>query len=98
MVLFRSEAQSQVESLVQAVLHPLWDCGFQVGHSVRTIHDCIELAESDATVKTSMMESRFLAGSSELFEQFHSRYLKKVVAKGTDAYLDHKLEERRRSI
>ncbi len=96
MVLFRSEAQPQVESLVRAVLHPLWDCGFQVGHSVRTIHDCIELAESDATVKTSMMESRFLAGSPELFEQFHGRYLRKVVAKGTDAYLDHKLEERRR--
>ena len=77
-------------------LHPLWDCGFQVGHSVRTIHDCIELAAADPTVKTSMMESRFLAGSAELFEQFHGRYMRKVVVKNPDTYLDQKLEERRR--
>ena len=96
MVLFRPGAKQHVESLVRAVLHPLWDCGFQVGHSVRTIHDCIELAETDATVKTSMMESRFLAGSPELFERFHSRYMRKVVVKNPDAYLDQKLEERRR--
>ncbi|MDH4185534.1 MAG: [protein-PII] uridylyltransferase [Nitrospira sp.] len=96
MVLFRPEAKAHVESLVRAVLHPLWDCGFQVGHSVRTIADCLELAQSDATVKTSMMESRFLAGSPELFEQFHSRYMRKIVAKSTNAYLEQKLEERRR--
>ncbi|MEO5954712.1 MAG: [protein-PII] uridylyltransferase, partial [Nitrospiraceae bacterium] len=96
MFLFLPEAKSQVETLVRAVLHPLWDSGFQVGHSVRTIHDCIELAEADATVKTSMMESRFLAGSPELFEQFHSRYMRKVVVKNPDTYLDQKLDERRR--
>jgi len=96
MFLFLPEARAQVETLVRAVLHPLWDSGFQVGHSVRTIADCIELAEADATVKTSMMESRFLAGSPELFEQFHSRYMRKVVVKNPDTYLDQKLDERRR--
>jgi [protein-PII] uridylyltransferase len=96
MFLFRSEAKAQVELLVRAVLHPLWDCKFQVGHSVRTIADSIELAQADSTVKTSMMEARFLAGSADLFQEWHSRYLRKVVVKATDAYLDLKLEERRR--
>lgn len=96
MFLFHPDAKQQAESLVRLVLHPLWDSGFQVGHSVRTIADCLTLAESDATVKTSMMESRFLAGSPELFEKFHSRYMRKIVAKGTDKFLDQKLEERRR--
>jgi [protein-PII] uridylyltransferase len=96
MFLFEPGADKAVESLVRAVLHPLWDCGFQVGHSVRTIGDSIELAETDATVKTSMMEARFLAGSAELFQVFHRKYLRKVVFKNTDAYLDQKLEERRR--
>ena len=50
MFLFEPGADKAVESLVRAVLHPLWDCGFQVGHSVRTIGDSIELAETDATV------------------------------------------------
>lgn len=96
MFLFKPGSDKAVESLVRAVLHPLWDCGFQVGHSVRTIADSIELAEADSTVKTSMMEARFLAGSADLFQDFHRRYLRKVVTKNTDVYLDQKLEERRR--
>jgi [protein-PII] uridylyltransferase len=96
MFLFRPGAEDAAKSFVRAVLHPLWDCGFQVGHSVRTIADCIELAMADVTVRTSMMESRFLTGSPELFEKFHSRYMRSVVVKGTDKFLDYKLEERRR--
>ena len=96
MFLYQAGSESAVESLVRAVLHPLWDCGFQVGHSVRTIADSIELAETDATVKTSMMEARFLAGSADLFQEFHRKYFRKVVSRNTDLYLDQKLEERRR--
>ncbi|MBA5867126.1 MAG: [protein-PII] uridylyltransferase [Nitrospira sp. CR1.3] len=96
MFLFQPGSDKPVESLARAILHPLWDCGFQVGHSVRTIADSIELAEADSTVKTSMMEARFLAGSADLFQEFHQRYLRKVVTKNTDLYLDQKLEERRR--
>ena len=96
MFLFRLGAEEAAKSFVRAVLHPLWDCGFQVGHSVRTIADCIDLAMADVTVRTSMMEARFLAGSPELFEKFHSRYMRSVVVKGTDKFLDYKLEERRR--
>jgi [protein-PII] uridylyltransferase len=96
MFLFRADVEKQVPQLVRAVLHPLWDTGFQVGHSVRTIADCVELALTDATVKTSMMEARFLAGSPELFQEFHFRYMKKVATKASDTYLDQKLEERRR--
>jgi len=96
MFLYQAGTGKAVESLIRAVLHPLWDCGFQVGHSVRTIADSIELAETDATVKTSMMEARFLAGSADLFQEFHRKYWRKVVSKNSDLYLDQKLEERRR--
>ena len=96
MFLYQAGSGKAVESLIRAVLHPLWDCGFQVGHSVRTIADSIELAETDATVKTSMMEARFLAGSADLFQEFHRKYIRKVVSKNSDVYLDQKLEERRR--
>lgn len=96
MFLFRPGAAEPAKSLVRAVLHPLWDCGFQVGHSVRTIAESIELAQADPTVKTSMMEARFLAGSSDLFQEFHHRYQRKVVVKSVDAFLAQKLEERRR--
>jgi [protein-PII] uridylyltransferase len=96
MVLYRTEVAAVVPGFVRQVLHPLWDIGFQVGHSVRTIQDCIALALSDVTVRTSMMEARFLTGSPQLFQEFHAAYLRKVVKTGVDKYLDLKLEERRR--
>ncbi len=94
MFLFRPEADRMVPELVRRVLHPLWDVGLQVGHSVRTIQDCIELAATDLTIRTALMEARFLAGSPELFQEFHGKYFRKVVSKGADAYLERKLAER----
>ena len=96
MLLYKPEAGAVVTSLTKEVLHHLWDLGFQVGHSVRTIQDCLGLAATDLSIRTSMMEARFLAGSPDLFQEFHARYVRKVVAKGVDRYLDQKLDERRR--
>ncbi|MCS6291912.1 MAG: [protein-PII] uridylyltransferase [Nitrospira sp.] len=96
MVLFRPDAAKIVPEFVRQVLHPLWDIGFQVGHSVRTIPDCISLGLSDATVRTSMMEARFLTGNAQLFQEFHSAYFRKVATVAVDKYLDQKLAERRR--
>jgi len=96
MFLFHPDAAKVIPELVKQVLHPLWDSGFQVGHSVRTIQDCVDLGLADLTVRTSMMEARFLAGSADLFQQFHARYVRKVVAHGFDTYLDQKVTERQR--
>jgi [protein-PII] uridylyltransferase len=96
MFLFHPDAAKVIPELVKQVLHPLWDSGFQVGHSVRTIQDCVDLGLADLTVRTSMMEARFLAGSAELFQQFHARFVRKVVSRGCHAYLDQKVAERQR--
>ncbi len=96
MFLFHPDAAKVIPELVKQVLHPLWDSGFQVGHSVRTIQDCVDLGLADLTVRTSMMEARFLAGSPELFQRFHARYVRKVVSSGFDAYLAQKVAERQR--
>ena len=95
MLLFRPEVRQAVQGLVKVVLHPLWDLGLQIGHSVRTIADCLELAAADLTVRTSMMDARFLAGSPQLFQEFHDRYVRKIVSRGVDRFIDQKLEERR---
>jgi len=47
----------------------LWDIGLQVGHSVRTVDDCVREAKQDISVATNLVESRLLAGSADLFEQ-----------------------------
>jgi [protein-PII] uridylyltransferase len=52
---------------LEALLTFLWDIGLEVGHSVRTIDDCVQQALADITVITNLMESRWLTGSLELF-------------------------------
>jgi [protein-PII] uridylyltransferase len=96
MFLFESEAGDAAGVLSREVLHHLWDLGFQVGHSVRTIRDCLELAPTDLSIKTSMMEGRYLAGSAELFQQFQRRYMGRIVARGIESYIEKKIDERRR--
>ena len=50
----------------------LWDLGLEVGHSVRTVEQCIEEAARDVSVRTAMLESRRVAGSRSLCQRFHA--------------------------
>ena len=90
------EAGEAAPALFREVLHHLWDLGFQVGHSMRTIQDCIELAGQDLTIRTAMMTARFLAGSPNLFQKFHRLYAKEVIGRGAGRFIEQKVEERRR--
>jgi len=96
MFLYSEKAEEAAPALFREVLHHLWDLGFQVGHSMRTIHECIELAGKDLTIRTAMMTSRFLAGSPNLFQEFHRLYFKEVVGRGARRFIEQKMEERRR--
>ncbi len=96
MFLFRGDAGPAVESLSRDVLHHLWDLGFQVGHSVRTVQDCVHLGLSDVTTRTSLMEARYLAGSADLFQEFERRYASRVVARRPDQFVVAKIDERQR--
>ncbi|MBI3794989.1 MAG: [protein-PII] uridylyltransferase [Nitrospinae bacterium] len=75
------------------VIPKLWDIGFKVGHSTRTIDDCLRISQNDLTSKTSMMESRFLAGDKEIYNRFEYRFRKNVMAKQVERFLKEKWVE-----
>jgi [protein-PII] uridylyltransferase len=52
---------------VEKLIGTLWDTGLEIGHSVRTVQGCVEAAAEDITIRTTLMESRYLAGSRRLF-------------------------------
>ncbi|WP_455198510.1 [protein-PII] uridylyltransferase [Kaarinaea lacus] len=62
------DTSANADNIEQFLLF-LWDMGLEVGHSVRTINDCIEQAEADITVATNLMEARILAGPEALFNK-----------------------------
>ncbi len=63
-----------IESISNNVLYPLWDSGLKVGHSTRNADEVFAEARKDIQTLTSMLESRFLAGSAALYETFAQAY------------------------
>jgi [protein-PII] uridylyltransferase len=73
LILFRSKPNSMERLFSETYIRFLWDIGLQVGHSVRTLKDCVAQARDDVTVITNMMEGRIIHGNSELSEELTTR-------------------------
>ena len=69
MILKNVKTDKSTSGLIEKFLVFLWDIGLEVGHSVRTVKDCIVEAKQDITVVTNLMESRLLAGNNELYTE-----------------------------
>lgn len=74
--------------LIQEILYLLWDVGFKVGHSSRSIAECIAQAKADQENKTALMDARLLVGDKKLFTEFGKRFEKECVQKGQQAFFD----------
>ena len=82
------------EQVIEAMLYFLWDLGLKVGHSSRTADDTIRMAKEDLTIRTALLESRFIWGDQGLFDEVRDRFWADV-AKGSERqFLSEKLEER----
>ncbi len=74
LVLLPRPADPVLERQLEQFIGTLWDIGLEVGHSVRTIEECLALAEQDITVQTTLLEARHLAGNRRLYQVFDERY------------------------
>ncbi len=82
------------ESVAEAILYCLWDMGLKVGHATRTVNECIRQAKADMTIRTALLEARFLLGERKLFDELVTRFDKEIV-QGTGAdFVAAKLAER----
>ncbi|MEY8837472.1 [protein-PII] uridylyltransferase [Cribrihabitans sp. XS_ASV171] len=82
------------ESVIESMLYILWDLRLKVGHASRTIRDCVRLGTEDFTIRTAMLEHRFLAGHKPLADEL-DRALTAEVFKGTGRdFVEAKLSER----
>lgn len=67
LLLLREEARETLRPAIEPFIGFLWDLGLEVGHSVRTVAECIEASASDITIETNLLEARLLCGADDLF-------------------------------
>jgi [protein-PII] uridylyltransferase len=89
----RGKPHPHLTALTDGLLYTLWDIGLKVGHSVRTIDDCVKVANGDMQSKTSLIEARFIAGDPDLFKQMESVVLAKCVRGFEDDYVAARIED-----
>ncbi|HWN97280.1 MAG TPA: [protein-PII] uridylyltransferase, partial [Methylomirabilota bacterium] len=82
-----------MSAIVDGLLYPLWDIGLKVGHSVRSIADCIHVANTDMQSKTSLIEARLITGNSELFKIFQKQLVDKCVTGFAEEYIEARVKD-----
>jgi [protein-PII] uridylyltransferase len=82
------------ESVIEYMLYALWDMGLKVGHSFRNIDECIKLSREDVTIRTSILDKRFLFGDRGVFDKLSERFQKDIVAGRGAEFVAAKLQER----
>lgn len=92
--LARSRMSDDAEALIEAMLYLLWDLKMKVGHSSRTIRDCLKLGADDFTIRTSMLEMRYLAGERTLADDLEEQLRAKLFSGTEREFVEAKLEER----
>src|SRR6218665_1881186 len=82
------------EQVAEAILYCLWDTGLKVGHATRSVDECIRQSKADMTIRTAILEARFLLGDRALFDELVERFDRDVVRNTGAEFVAAKLAER----
>jgi [protein-PII] uridylyltransferase len=92
LILLEHDPSDIERAKIETLVSRLWDFGFTVGHSVRTVGECQDEARGDVTVLTSLLEARLIAGPRPLFRRFQRAILETL---DRHAYFRSKVLEQR---
>jgi len=82
------------EQVIESMLYSLWDLGLKVGHSSRSISEMVRMCKDDLTVRTAMLEARYVWGDRDIYDEARARFSNDVVKDSARAFVAEKLQER----
>jgi [protein-PII] uridylyltransferase len=82
------------ESVIESMLYMLWDLRLKVGHSSRTIKDCLRLGKEDITIRTALLEHRYIDGDEGLANELTQQLWENLFDGTAAEFIEAKLEER----
>ncbi len=92
--LLPQKIEGTMHKAVEFMLYLLWDIGFKVGHATRTIEESIRLSKTDMTIRTAILEARFICGREMLVSELSHRFDTEVTANTAPEFIAAKLAER----
>lgn len=92
LILFDSEVPPEVEAFVQEIVYPLWDVRFEVGYAVRSIDECIDMAFERFDILTTVLDARFICGSSLIYSEFMEKFRHRLSTRHYKQTLDYLFE------
>lgn len=93
----RGKPSAPLAEIIRQTLVGLWDLGFKVGHSTRSISQAVAQANDDMLTKTSMLECRFLLGNREILNDFRVRFERDCMKGKEEAYVDWRFQSQAES-
>ncbi|HXO01576.1 MAG TPA: [protein-PII] uridylyltransferase, partial [Stellaceae bacterium] len=82
------------EQVVEYLLYLMWDLRLKVGHAVRSVDESLRYAKSDLTIRTALVEARYIWGEQALFTELRSRFDNEIVRGTAAQFIEQKLAER----
>jgi [protein-PII] uridylyltransferase len=82
------------EQVVEYLLYLFWDLGLKVGHSVRSVDECLRQAKADLSIRTALLEARYLWGEQALYDELKRRFESDIVRSTVAQFVEAKLAER----
>jgi [protein-PII] uridylyltransferase len=82
------------EQVIEYMLYMLWDLGLKVGHATRSVDECVRMAKQDQTIRTALLEARYLWGDAGLYRELRTRFRELAASEGPIAFVEKKLAER----
>ncbi len=93
LIIYKNRMNKEIENIINKFLYFSWDIGFDLGYSTRSIKDCIEIAKENMDSATAMLESRYITGERDIFNEFEKRILKFIGKENRKKYFLGKIEE-----
>jgi [protein-PII] uridylyltransferase len=82
------------EQVVEYMLYALWDLGLKVGQATRSIEETLRQAKADLTIRTAVLEARYIWGDQQLFADLRRRFEAEIIKRTATEYVQAKLAER----
>ncbi len=96
MFLYKRRNKAYAKEVTEKLLYLLWDLNLDIGHSVRTIEECMELCvdeDEDTTILTSVLDGRFIFGDKDLYQDFDKKLFHELLPSYSSKFIQKKIEE-----